>query len=479
VQIKWPLWVRYLGIFILMLAVGLLFIQLFAQTVFSFDSFSFDIKMNFTAEGGTRLAIPPVGNLFFKTHQPPCEITITLNQIDFTRLTKQLNELPPQQQWLNLLQVQLTRAITKLFVLVLFWGICGGTLLLMFLRIYPNSRWFWYGTTLSLLLILGLIGGTVITYDQSAVERPQYQGVLASAPWAMNLISMGMDNVEVIGDNLKQISQGLPMLYKQAGQIGSLGNVETDLVMLHVSDIHNNIAALEFIRELIVNFKVQMVIDTGDLTDYGTALEADIIANIEELKIPYVFIPGNHDSPLIIANLKKLKNVTVISDGPVQINGLTIDGVADPASSDYNSDSANPQIMTEIRNAFSQRIFAAKSFPDVIAVHNRRLAENLVNAVPLILHGHDHQYLLTVNDQTIIDDAGTTGAAGIRGITKKGVPYSASILYWQKNELGKLQLQAIDSISIDGAKGKFSLERHAFNHKTAPPDSPEKSQSPQ
>jgi predicted phosphodiesterase len=466
--LKWPSWARYPGIYILMLAAGLLFIQLFARTVLNFDSFSFDIKMNLAAEGGTRLAIPPVGNLFFKTHRAPWEITVTLDQIDFTRLESQLNHLPPKQQWLALLQDQLILTIARLFSLVFFWGICGGTLLLIIFRIYPNSRWFWYGTGLTLLLILGLIGGTVFSYDQSAVERPQYQGVLASAPWAMNLISMGMDHVEVIGNNLKQISQGLPMLYKQAGHIGSLGNVRTDLVMLHVSDIHNNPAALDFIRELIVNFKVQAVIDTGDLTDYGTAPEAEIINNIKELKLPYLFIPGNHDSPLIIENLKKLRNVTVLTGGPIQFSGLTIDGVADPASADYNSDVASPQVMAGIRDTFSQRIFEAESVPDIIAVHNRIMAENLIGSVPLILHGHDHKYILTTKGRTIIDDAGTTGAAGLRGITKKGVPYSASILYWQKNAAGKLVLQAIDSISIDGTKGKFSLERHAYNTEASP-----------
>jgi hypothetical protein len=42
--------------------------------------------------------------------------------------------------------------------------------------------------------------------------------------------------------------------------------------------IANTLRHLTSSRELIANFKVQAVIDTGDLTDYGTALEAEIIA---------------------------------------------------------------------------------------------------------------------------------------------------------------------------------------------------------
>jgi Icc-related predicted phosphoesterase len=252
------------------------------------------------------------------------------------------------------------------------------------------------------------------------------------------------------------------MLKKQAGQIGSLSNLESDFSILHVSDIHNNPAAFDLIDQLIATFKIQMVIDTGDITDYGTALEGTIVKKIEALNLPYLFVPGNHESPFINNRLRELKNVKILLDETVNLNGFLIAGIADPAATDYSSDEALPTGIEQTRDQFTQEITAASPAPDLIAVHNRAIAEKLIGIVPLILHGHDHRYSLTAKNNTIIIDAGTTGAAGLRGLTKNGVPYSASILYWKKDYQGTLRLHAIDSIKINGVEGKFSLERHTY-----------------
>ena len=46
---------------------------------------------------------------------------------------------------------------------------------------------------------------------------------------------------------------------------------------------------------------MDLVIDTGDLTDYGTAIETGLAGQIKTTKgVPYLFIPGNHDSPEVI-----------------------------------------------------------------------------------------------------------------------------------------------------------------------------------
>jgi 3',5'-cyclic AMP phosphodiesterase CpdA len=100
--------------------------------------------------------------------------------------------------------------------------------------------------------------------------------------------------------------------------------------------------------------------------------------------------------------------------------------------------------------------------PDIVAVHNRIMAKDLIGSVPLILHGHDHSYKLTVEKNTVIDDAGTTGAAGIRGLDDKGAAYSASISYWKKGPQKTMKLHAIDSIKINGGEGSLTIDRRTF-----------------
>lgn len=453
---------RALALVIMAVLGSMLFIQLFARLSFQYDSFSFTLNTNFNLSGGTIINIPPVGQLFLKTHHTPWQFIFTLDAIDFTKLEKQLNSLPIKEEWLSNLQQETLRAILKLFLLITITGLIGGFLTLRIMRIDPFTKQFRRGMLGSLIMILIFITTTVLTYDSNAVESPQYQGVLASAPWAMSLVTMGLDNIEIIGDNLKKISRDLPKLFKQAAQIKNIGNLQFDLAALHVSDIHNNPAAFEFISELVNNFKVEFIIDTGDLTDYGTPLEAEIIKQISKIKIPYIFVPGNHDSPLIINRLKKVPSVKVLEKGSLDVKGLQITGLADPASLSYNSDLAPEGDYLKAADDLNQTVGEMEKAPDIAVVHNRELAKNIIGQIPLILHGHDHQYRLTTEAETVINDAGTTGAAGLRGLTEEGVPYSATILYWKKDPSGKMKLKALDSIKINGAIGKLTIERHTF-----------------
>lgn len=453
---------RVLALVIMTVLVSMLFIQLFAKLSFQYDSFSFTLKTSFAPSGGTTINIPPVGQLFLKTHHTPWQFIFTLDAIDFAKLEKQLDSIPTKEQWLKVLEHETLQAILKLFLLVLVTGLLGAFLTLLTFRVKLFSNHFWYGMLGSFLLVLALITATALTYDSDAIEHPQYQGVLASAPWAMNLVTMGLDNIDVIGDNLKKISRDLPTLFKQAGQIKNIGDLQFDLAALHVSDIHNNPAALEFITELVNNFKIELIIDTGDLTDYGTPLEAEIINRIARIKIPYLFVPGNHDSPLIIDRLKKVPFVKVLNRGIIKIKGLSIAGEADPASLSYNSDLASEEAIKKAADDLKETLLNKNKNPDIILVHNRELVKDVIGQAPLILHGHDHQYRLTTEKNTVINDTGTTGAAGLRGLTEEGVPYSATILYWKKDQTGALKLKALDSIKINGVAGHLTIERHAF-----------------
>lgn len=453
---------RALAVIIIAVLGSMLFIQLFARLSFQYNSFSFTLNTNFNLSGGTIISVPPVGQLFLKTHHTPWQFIFTLDAIDFTKLEKQLNTLPAKEEWLITLQQETLRAIIKLFLLIAITGLIGGFLTLRIIGIDPHTKHFRYGMLGSLIMILLFISITVLTYDSKAIENPQYQGVLASAPWAMNLVAMGLDNIEIIGDNLKKISRDLPKLFKQAAQIKNIGNLQFDLAVLHVSDIHNNQAAFEFISELVNNFKVELIIDTGDLTDYGTPLEAEIIKQISKINIPYVFVPGNHDSPLIIDRLKKVPFVKVLEKGIFKTKGLQIVGLADPASLSYNSDLAPKEDYLKAADNLTQTVRDMEKTPDMAIVHNRNIAKDIIGQVPVILHGHDHQYRLTIEEGTVINDAGTTGAAGLRGLSEEGVPYSATILYWKKGTSEEMILKAIDSIKINGAAGKLTIERHTF-----------------
>ena len=66
--------------------------------------------------------------------------------------------------------------------------------------------------------------------------------------------------------------------------------------VLFVSDLHLNPAAWDVIRSVAKQFDVDMIVDSGDLTDHGSAPENAYVDQIATLGAPYVWVRGNHDS---------------------------------------------------------------------------------------------------------------------------------------------------------------------------------------
>ncbi|MCS7125445.1 MAG: metallophosphoesterase [Aigarchaeota archaeon] len=66
--------------------------------------------------------------------------------------------------------------------------------------------------------------------------------------------------------------------------------------ILHVSDIHGNMAAVEKIVDKSNEFKVSLVVVTGDLTHFGEVEDAEtILEKISQSGRDVFFVPGNCD----------------------------------------------------------------------------------------------------------------------------------------------------------------------------------------
>src|SRR5690625_7615199 len=57
-----------------------------------------------------------------------------------------------------------------------------------------------------------------------------------------------------------------------------------------------------------------MVLDTGDVTSWGTEAESAILAPIGRLDVPYVFVAGNHDSTLTAQTVANFSNAVVLNN---------------------------------------------------------------------------------------------------------------------------------------------------------------------
>lgn len=411
--------------------------------------------------GESRLVIPPLGEITAYTHRWPVVLSATLERIDLPLLQHELLGVSASRDYLAGLLLELRGHLYRFLVRLCLVG--GGAGLLAGLLFGERRFAAWWRTAgVGALLVLFIMGGVLAGFDQEAFKNPRYEGALEVAPWALSLIEEGLNRLPEFSLRLAEVAGKMDTVFAGVNTLSPLANVEGELKVLHVSDIHNNPAAVEFIEKVIAGFGVDLVIDTGDLTDYGTALETELNRRINNLGVKYLFVPGNHDSAAVVAHLRKYKNVIVMSKRIYETHGLTIMGWPDPASTGTERLlPGDDELKAEAENLRAY-LEAADREIDLLAVHNRKLVTPLPAGVPVVLYGHDHKMAIGEVDGTVLVNAGTTGAAGLRGLGNEKIPYSVALLRFNRKD-GRYRLVAVDSIQVFSLHGKFILERTVVN----------------
>jgi predicted phosphodiesterase len=219
---------------------------------------------------------------------------------------------------------------------------------------------------------------------------------------------------------------------------------------------------------VVEQFDIDMVVDTGDINDWGSEPESSYVDAIAALRVPYVYIRGNHDSAATAAAVARQPNATVLDNTVTEIDGLTIAGISDPRfTPDKTADGAasvegtGESLAATIRVAGRPVHFAM--------VHDPIAAEPLAGVVPVVLAGHRHEREVTRIDQkdgkippqgrTLLMVEGSTGGAGLRGLEdEKPTPLEMSVLYF--DDVDK-SLQAYDDITVGGTgESEVTLQRN-------------------
>ena len=60
------------------------------------------------------------------------------------------------------------------------------------------------------------------------------------------------------------------MLYRAGESVQSLAPDADTVRVLHVSDLHLNPQAFDVIEQIVDQFAIDVVVDTGDINDWGT-----------------------------------------------------------------------------------------------------------------------------------------------------------------------------------------------------------------
>ena len=455
---------KYLApkILVLSVLVSLLIVNYMGSFPFRFRAFSFDISFSFWPLGETIVNIPPLGQLAASTHDFPLRLVIRLEEIDINTL-EQMMDLP--EDFYNVIWTEIRHDFFAFYLRLLLTAILTSIISAALLINKHKKTLFWAGFLTFLFITINLLG-VYYFYQPAAFASPAYSGTLESAPWMMELITESLVRIEELSAKIQTMAENLYLAFEQIETLRPLEpQPENQLNLLHVSDIHNNVVALNLIEQIVNNFSIDLIIDTGDMVDYGTIPEAELATEIQELNLPYIFVPGNHDSPQVVSFLEELENVQILRRKKT-VNELEIVGLPDPLSfrSEFHSPSAE-EIETDIKT-IEEIIASRETPPHLVAVHNHEIARGLEGKVPLILHGHTHSKDILTTGESIRINAGTTGASGIRSLeTTSGTPPYTMVLLRLQQEEDTVTLRAVDTIRINDTDQGFILKRYLVNRK--------------
>ncbi len=406
--------------------------------------------------GGTELALPPFGRLEADTHLPPLKLSATLQEVAAAELSEIVRHkgvdglaLEVEEEAPAALASYGLRSLGIVLV-----GAAGAGLLIYRDRWRPAVA----GVVTAGLVFGGAAGVSWLTFRPEAFLSPTFSGSLALAPRLVGPIRDAGGRIDDFRVELERLVGGAVAAYTTIATTPP--TTGADIVVLHISDIHLSPIGMDFAQRLASSFEVDLVLDTGDLTSFGSPLEQGITSRIGEFQVPYVFVRGNHDSALTVNEVLAQPNAVVLRHEMQEVEGLRIYGAPHPLFTptlerDYPGEEIEETVLA-VGEVVADQVEELE--PDLLAVHDDRMAEASIGLVPVVVSGHFHETTSRVEEGTILLRVGTTGAGGLDTFTApQAIPLSAQLLYFDGDPM---TLVAWDTVQLDPITQDLTVRRH-------------------
>ncbi|MFD7995604.1 metallophosphoesterase family protein [Streptomyces mexicanus] len=413
--------------------------------------------------GGTEINISPLGALRLDSHVAPVRLDVDVDQLDPERA----QALVDHPERISGLQDEVVHDVEH-GTLDLAVRSCAAVVLgatALGLAVYRRPRRALAAGGLALAL-LGASGATAYaTWNPKSVLEPKFSGLLSSAPSLVGNARSIVTEFDVYQKELARLVTNVTKLYDVTSTLPAYQPDPTTIRVLHVSDIHLNPASWKIIVSLVQQYKVDVIVDSGDTMDHGTAAENGFLDPIKDLGVPYVWVRGNHDSATTQRYLERMKNVHVLDDGRAEtVAGLRFAGIGDPQFTPDRSAAPGGDAAERLagdRLASALRDQRTKGTPvDIAVAHEPTAARETDGTVPLVLCGHlHHEGTEILKYGTRLRMEGSTGGSGLRAVEHEyPAPVEASILYVDRDSH---RLQAWDEIKLGGlGRTTAEVSRH-------------------
>lgn len=420
-----------------------------------------DLRASFAGQTTVRLA--PLGTIELDTHDAPVGLDLTVDELRLSVARRAAADPTLVEQFGADVSEDLAGALRALALRAAAAALIGGLAGAVIARASWRSAA--AGGGIGLALAAGVGGWAVATLDGDALAEPRYTGILTVAPTAVGDVAAVVNGFGEYRAQLAELVGNVATLYDAAQGLPTTGPGDTAIRVLHVSDLHLNPQAFDIMREVVGRFDVDAIVDTGDITDWGTSAEVPLIDRIAGLEVPYVFVRGNHDSGRVEERVRAQPNAVVLDGDAVTVAGLRIWGVGDPRYTPDKDQPTGPGVERDKIEGFAPDATAmlTEDQPpavDLALMHDLRGAQDMAGDVPLVLAGHTHRAQEgRLGPNTVTLTEGSTGGAGLRGLQGQDPqPLTATVLYLDEKTR---RLVAYDRITVRGlGKRGVTIARH-------------------
>jgi predicted MPP superfamily phosphohydrolase len=411
----------------------------------------FDATLAFRpASGGAQVALPPLGALTVDVYDGPLRLEIQLQRVDQARAQALATDPVKLAGVVDQVSADLRDAVVELVWRTALIALAGAALTS---AVILRRRWEpAIAAGLAGVLMLGTAGLGAATWRPEALSQPTYTGLLVNAN---SLIGSAEDLVarfDAYRASLEDLVANVGSLYSAISALPAPGGTDDTVALLHVSDLHLNPAGFDLVQQVTGQFGVDAVLDTGDITDWGSSPENRLINSVGTLGVPYVYIRGNHDSAATAALIAAQPNAVVLDRSATSVAGLTLVGMPDPRFTPDKStgdDDVGEDVLVESGRDLAEFVESLEAPPAIALVHDPRQAGPLDGVAPVVLAGHTHEReVRELEEGTLLMVQGSTGGAGLRGLQGEfPEPLTCTVLYVDR-DTG--ELRAYDEITLAG-----------------------------
>ncbi len=452
-----PRWLRRVARVVALVVVSLagatLAVVAFGDVEAEVGPFDATFSVRPSLHGGTEVHLAPLGRISLASHSGPLGLDLRVDELQPDE-AEAIAEDPRLLEGLEgEIDDEVRSAVRRLALRILVTATVGGAALCGLRRFRPRDVL--VGALVALLATGGSMAIAARTWRAESLAEPRYSGVLALAPSAVGDAREVLDRLDDYSAQLAGLVENVAILYRAGADVRSFQRAADTVAVLHVSDIHLNPQAFTLIRRIVEQFAVDVVVDTGDINDWGTELEGRVADEIETVGVPYVFVRGNHDSRATARAVAAQDNAIVLDDDAVTVARLRLWGIGDPRFTPDKEREGSGDDEQDVADDFAVEAAADLATADedepvdIALVHDPRVAADMGGLVPLVLAGHRHEREVDdLGDGTQLRVEGSTGGAGLRGLQRDDpVPLQASILYLDADD-GRLR--AVDGVTVGG-----------------------------